>query len=584
VKRSFEQETLPLAVAWSMFAALLFFILVRLDAGVDITDTAFYLISVARHAQIIAQVTLFGALWDGISPFSSIYWNRILALALIVVSSSYLAWAATKYVTSSQPAHRFLFVSPLCAATALAFYNFWLPDPSYDLMNLILVSTVLGSFFQLIDLFGKAKTPSARSVLLPMVILGAAGLSLALVKVTTAALIAPLVIICLLWTARRVTEAKVWIASIAGALLGMALTVLLLISVGLYPAKAIDVLIEGYYVAQMITDPHFNILGSLRIHAGDIRSVIEGNPYLLVSFILLGVLSTVVAPWRTTMFTVLPWIRGAQAATLIVVIVILSFDRASPQVRLSMLGLLAQMMVICSIAASDVKADIRRRALSVVAVAAYGQMAYCFGTNSPWSNLLSLATLLALIPAAVFYGTLARSKVIYALALVGGSALITATSIERSPYRLNSTFSALTESVEIGPNSEPFKVSPALARFYRNLQDVRGKYFGHGDVPVLLDMTGRAPMAAYQLGARIPGTAWTLAGYSGSSDFFRYFVSRLSDADRRAAWLLVPDGTHPGIPLSLLPQLGIDFPGHYVPVTEIPIPFIDGHAILYRPG
>lgn len=583
IERSIQRLPLPVAISWTIFAALLFFISTRLDAGVDITDTAFYLISVSRHAQIIAQVTLFGALWDSISPFASIYWNRILALILIVASSLYLSWGATKYLTSAPGLQSILLVGPLCATAALAFYNFWLPDPSYDLINLVLVSTVLGSFFQLIDLFGNGKTPTARGVVLPITILGAAGLSLALVKVTTAALLAPPLVIFLLLTARHVTAARVWITSIGGALAGMVVPVLLLMSVGLYPAKAVNVLLEGFYVARMITDPHFNVLDSLRTYTANIQSVIQGNRYLLVSFMMLGVLSAAAVPRTGIISTVRPWVRGCQAAMLIAAIVILSFDGASPQIRLTLIGLLAQLAAIYSIGTGQFKADIRGRALFVVGITAYGQVAYCFGTNSPWSNLLSLATLLALVPAAVFFGALARSNVIYALALIGGSAQITAISIERSPYRMNSTFSALTEVVEIGPNNEPFKVNPAFAPFYRNLENVRSQYFGRGDVPVLLDMTGRAPMAAYQLGAQIPGTAWTLAGYSGSSDFFRYFVSRLSEADRKSAWLLVPDSTHPGIPLDLLSDLGIDFPGHYVPVTEIPIPSVHGRAILYRP-
>ncbi len=570
-------------VAWGILSILLIFIAGRLDAGMDISDTAFYLISQAWHAQIRAQITLFGPLWDSISPFGSIYWNRVLALALIAISSIYFASGAAAYFAEMAIRRAAGLVVPLAVSGALTFYSFWLPDASYDLMNLILISAALGSFFRLLTLFRAPRLISAGEVVLPIAILGAVGSGLAVVKITTAALLAPVIVIYLLWSGWRIGNRKIWVSAIGAALFGMLVTALLLAAVGLSPSKAMSVLVEGYHVARMITDPHFDVLRSITMHLSNIQYAISVNRQLTVLLVMLFVLSVVKAPNTKIVATIRPWIRIGQWMILIAIMIVLARDTTSPQVRLSLIGLLSQLSAIYSVSIGEFKGKLRRRALTIIGITLYAQIAYCFGTNSSWSTLISLSTLLALLPAIILYGSSIGPQVVSVLILVGGAALVTMGAIERNPYRMESSFSALTETVTVGPYDEPFKVNLALVPFFRNLANVHDGYFNHGDVPVLLDLTGRAPMAVYQLGARLPGTAWTLTGYPGSSDFFLYFVSRLSEADRNSAWLLIPDDAHPGIPLNLLAAVGIRFPGNYVPITTVPIPYINAQATLYRP-
>ncbi len=572
-----------LLLAWAILAILLIFIAWRLDAGMDVSDTAFYLISQAWHKQIRAQITLFGPLWDSISPFGSIYWNRVLALALIVLSSLYLVGGAAVFVTK-MPIRSIGPVFPLGVSAALTFYSFWLPDASYDLMNLIFISAALGSLFRLLALLIGNRHVRAGEVVLPTAVLGAVGLSIAVVKITTASLLAPAIVVCLLCAAWRISDRKVWVCSIGAALFGMLVTVSLLATVGLAPYRAISVLVEGYDVARMITDPHFDVLLSLKMHWSNIQYAISVNRRLTELLVVLCTLSVVAALDTRIVVTVRPWVRVGQWAVLVAIMIVLARDTTSPQVRLSMIGLLSQLSVIYSLATGEFRGELRMRGIAIVAVTLYAQIAYCFGTNSSWSTLVSLSTLFALLPAIVLYGSGLGQNVVPALIFVGGAALVTMGAIERNPYRMESPFSELTETVTVGPYNEPFKVNQALAPFFRNLAKVHDEFFAHSDIPVLLDLTGRAPMASFQLGARLPGTAWTLTGYPGSSDFFNYFASRLSEQDRHTAWLLVPDDAHPGIPLNLLASIGIRFPDGYVPVTTVPIPYINAQATLYRPG
>jgi len=569
-------------VAWAILAILLIFIVRRLDAGMDLSDTAFYLISQAWHEQIKAQITLFGPLWDSLSPFRSIYWNRALALTLIVLSSLYLVGGAAAFVTKL-PIRQFSPVFPLGVSAALTFYSFWLPDASYDLMNLIFISAALGAFFRLQTILSEKGDARVRQVVLPTAVLGAVGLGIAVVKITTAALLAPAIVICLLYSARRISDRNVWVCSIGAASFGVLVTVCLLATVGLDPYRAMSVLVDGYDVARMITDPHFDVLRSLQIHWSSIQYAVGVNKRLTELLVLLCILSVTVSINTRIVMAFRPWLRAGQWIVLFAIMIILACDTTSPQVRLSMIGLLSQVSVIYSLATGEFRGELRVRGLALVAVTLYAQIAYCFGTNSSWSTLASLSTLFALLPAIVLYGSRLGPNILPALIFVGGAAMLTMGAIERNPYRMDSSFSELTETVTVGPYNEPFKVNPALAPFYRKLGEVRDEFFVHGNMPVLLDLTGRAPMASFQLGARLPGTAWTLSGYPGSTDFFNYFASKLPEQDRQTAWLLVPDDAHPGIPLNLLSSIGIKFPEGYVPVTTVPIPYINAEATLYRP-
>jgi hypothetical protein len=569
-------------VAWAILAILLIFIVRRLDAGMDLSDTAFYLISQAWHEQIKAQITLFGPLWDSLSPFRSIYWNRALALTLIVLSSLYLVGGAAAFVTKL-PIRQFSPVFPLGVSAALTFYSFWLPDASYDLMNLIFISAALGAFFRLQIIISEKGDARVRKVVLPTAVLGAVGLGIAVVKITTAALLAPAIVICLLYSARRISDRNVWVCSIGAASFGVLVPVCLLATVGLDPYRAMSVLVDGYDVARMITDPHFDVFRSLQIHWSSIQYAVGVNKRLTELLVLLCILSVTVAINTRIVMAIRPWLRAGQWIVLVAIMIVLARDTTSPQVRLSMIGLLSQVSVIYSLATGEFRGELRVRGLALVAVTLYAQIAYCFGTNSSWSTLASISTLFALLPAVVLYGSRLGPNILPAVIFVGGAAMLTMGAIERNPYRMDSSFSELTETVTVGPYNEPFKVNPALAPFYRKLGEVRDEFFVHGNMPVLLDLTGRAPMASFQLGARLPGTAWTLSGYPGSTDFFNYFASKLPEQDRQTAWLLVPDDAHPGIPLNLLSSIGIKFPEGYVPVTSVPIPYINAEATLYRP-
>jgi len=569
-------------VAWAILAILMVFIVRRLDAGMDLSDTAFYLISQAWHEQIKAQITLFGPLWDSLSPFRSIYWNRALALTLIVLSSLYLVGGAAAFVTKL-PIRQFSPVFPLGVSAALTFYSFWLPDASYDLMNLIFISAALGAFFRLQTILSEKRDARVRKVVLPTAVLGAVGLGIAVVKITTAALLAPAIVICLLYSARRISDRNVWVCSIGAASFGVLVTVCLLATVGLDPYRAMSVLVDGYDVARMITDPHFDVLRSLQIHWSSIQYAVGVNKRLTGLLVLLCILSVTVAINTRIVMAIRPWLRAGQWIVLFAIMIVLARDTTSPQVRLSMIGLLSQVSVIYSLATGEFRGELRVRGVALVAVTLYAQIAYCFGTNSSWSTLASLSTLFALLPAVVLYGSRLGPNILPAVIFVGGAAMLTMGAIERNPYRMDSSFSELTETVTVGPYNEPFKVNLALAPFYRKLGEVRDEFFVHGNMPVLLDLTGRAPMASFQLGARLPGTAWTLSGYPGSTDFFNYFASKLPEQDRQTAWLLVPDDAHPGIPLNLLSSIGMKFPEGYVPVTTVPIPYINAEATLYRP-
>jgi hypothetical protein len=215
------------------------------------------------------------------------------------------------------------------------------------------------------------------------------------------------------------------------------------------------------------------------------------------------------------------------------------------------------------------------------------QFATFFGTGNSWIKMNawfcagSVAALLVLVAkkgkllnSASFYFTLPTIFLIFAA---------TQSNFEGKPYGLVEALENQSHKVAIrGGRSELFVdkgTKEALDQFSQAAEQMGVM----GERPVLIDISGRLPLAIYHMGARPLFSPWVVFGQKGSQELFNYSVSKLSREQFERTWLLMA----PNYKRSFLPQ-GIEARGKsierdYREVARFFVPTIKGEAVLLAP-
>lgn len=569
-------------VAFALFLWIFWYVVSRLDVGVDTSDSAYYIISYAMHRDIEAQSTLAGWVWAAMSPFGGILANRYLGVAFLLACFGVLALAGRKDIAPDSGG--LLLAIAFSLSGAMTYYLRWLPDPSYNLINLGFIALAWAGFFKL-----RSASLTGERTVMPAevgwaIIVGLAMMAVFLSKPTSAMVLGPIVLVLYLATARRVLHIRRLLALALAAMIGCASVFLLLASIGESPLRVIKTMQEGYRLAMQIAAPPFNPVGQF----SELVTFIAAGPLFggWQAPVLLAVVLLAVGP------------RSIGAAIPLLIRTCLSFAAAGailflvwwdtafiPIDTLCTLVVLAICFALVGIFALPRKQQ--GSALLFSATMSVSLLIYVYGTGGGWGNLLALSAGFAFTALGVTLWTLQTEKrillAIPSLALLGVALAGTARGIEDAPYRLMAPMSDLTSIAHVGPLDEEFYDSTKQATFYNTLADIRPMVEKLPERPYLIDLSGRTPMVAYQIGAKPPHTPWLLAGYPGSEQVFRLTMKTIASGDLSNAWIFQSHGDEIYFPDSLLGEFGLDFPADYVPIVAVPVEYLGVNGTLFAP-
>jgi hypothetical protein len=99
----------------------------------------------------------------------------------------------------------------------------------------------------------------------------------------------------------------------------------------------------------------------------------------------------------------------------------------------------------------------------------------------------------------------------------------------------------------------------------------------------LIDMTGGTPGASVILGSRVLGRPWLIGGYSNSREYVKTILSRMPRSMLKAAWVLEAPQGERSIPIAVLNELHLDFPGAYKKVGTLKTGHRNEEQVLWRP-
>lgn len=563
-----------LALVWT---AVLTTAATHMNIGLDISDTAYYILSFTNSEEIYSQSTLFGVVWKLISPFDGIIANRYFNLFVVQLSFLFLACALSAYL-DFKPLVSVGVVVSFALASSLHYLIGWLPDPSYNSLNLCIIALSWGAFFML----ARACQRPGHSIVAWAFVIGVFLASAVLVKATSAGLLGIALLTGYFFvdysnlSIRRLTILAIY------ALVGIAIFLLFTSATGFTPSRIYLTMSNGFTAGTLIADPPLAILYPLQEYFDRLSAApILQNWYPAAFGLCFGII--LFSGDRLPM-----WLRLTVSVALSFAFAAITFSFGYELPHVSFINVCFWFAYVLAIAALTlVPTEMKPRLAGIMLIMALSLGIYSYGTNTNWLQRVSNTSGLAWTAAAMVLAALpSRERLVWAppmIMLLVSSLAAAAIGAEREPYRLDGPMSAMTSPAKAGPQEETIFVSPQLAAFYNGLAPIRHDIGKLANRPILIDLSGRAPMAAYQIGARVPRTPWILSEYPGSVPVFDLIVGQIPRDDIKQAWILQSSEYQKGFPNDILAKFGVNFPADYVEIVKVPLPYIEATGHLYAP-
>ncbi|MGD9702362.1 MAG: hypothetical protein AB7Q42_01055 [Acidimicrobiia bacterium] len=504
--------------------------------GLDVSDEAYYLLSAWRPSTTRATASDFGFYLRPVLWLSggSLRWFRVAGMVLVLVACAGAAFAAItgsdsdRRTSKSQRAAALLGATALVSATTLTYYGRWLPTPSYNLLNLVLMLLVAGcltagsrTLAQLHETGIAVAGPRLRD-LWPLSALGALLVFGSTIKASSYLAATLVCAVCLAVVAGRHVVPAVR-AAFVGAVAGLVVHWGLIAGA---PASDLRRLRRGV-----------EALGLLESHSA---SQVWETDFLVDTvapwFAVwgLGVL-LIVAVWRVVRSPAVRSLVVVSSASLTFVLMWDGRPRGGAALLSDATGWWWVRLGAVTLVWISALAPRPSRLLVVGPCVALLGVAASVGSNIGVVRQIGMSAgvigLGVLIQAVGVVGMMDRSH-IRSLAAVPGALFFVLASVASSgavddaladPYRLGAPLAESNERIELG-RFGPVEVTPSLASYFTGLQALSGE-LSDEQRGCLIDLTGGTPISAIALDARPAGFAWLLGGYAGSADAADYWLS-----------------------------------------------------------
>ncbi len=545
--------TMALAVLSSLVLAV--WVLVRCGYGFELTDEGYYLNWISHPWYFDASVTQFGFIFHPLylltgGDVALLRQVNIGLLFFLGFSLSYsLLWSiGSRQNEKARPSTAILVSSSLAmASSTLVIFSVWLPTPSYN--SLVLQSLILAAIGAVL-----AGRDHSVSSVCGWFLIGLGG-SLTFLAKPPSALILSLLMTIYLAVAGKITLRGIGLAvAVAAALVGVAAIAI----DGTLPAF-VTRLAYGKYLGDVLQAGHqLNELFRL-------DHLVMGEKQK-AAFALLAVLAFLSTRLDAELQA---WLWATAAAAMMPIFLIVA--AAGGLVSIPAMGAFSanQFLAISTGIAVAWFASPRCRALMTRDIMALLVLflllpgAYAIGSNNNLWTMADQAGVFWLMAGLVLCAAVAAANRAYEIMPLISTLTLFVTSgvligaMER-PYRQTHALRLQTVETEISGSGSRLLLDEDRAAYVNEFRSqAAAAGFRAGDP--LLDLTGESPGAAYILGARPPGVAWTLGGYPGSKDYLVAALERTQCGIIASSWVLVEEPLPPYVPpLEVLRKFGIN--------------------------
>ena len=545
----------PFSVAVVLCEIAAFFLLYTssIDIAPDISDASYYIVNLIEDHEIQVQPHTFPKVWSIFFPSQNILINRITIAILVFVANCFICLAISKSKIEFNAPTIFLFL--FSGLGGLSVFSTGLLEPSYNNIHIFFAAlAVFVATFGIPHVLNTQLDLAIRSLLLGLLIV-----LLAIVKITTAVIATPLLLLVLLRSVKVDFTTRIILISCIFGVLGSCVALIILSMSGSPPGIIWDNFFAGYEALKLLESHEWSFQGEVtKIRtwlAGNFDSarVLSNNPFGILSAReyqnvvgLAYILSTIsiLIFFKRYLPDQINW---PGALFVIALPYILTFGTNNTDISFHMASFSGVLFPLYFVA---LKNFLQNRKVA--------------GQEHPGSYILFAITILL--------GVMMCAQII---------------RFAHYPYRFCGTLFEATEQISIGNGDDEvtLKASPLLAETYRSLAPHRTSIQKDEYPPALLDFTGRAPGVALALGARPPKIAWLVGGYSGSDRFLLHVLSDMPKSEVMASWLLLSDsgGFSAEVVSKFLHNNGLTLENDYLPVAKIPLNYIEYEAILFAP-
>ncbi len=558
-------------------------------SGYDVSDESFYLMNYARLQDVQASFSMFNVVIKPLYDLSggNIALLRLLGILILLAASLITVWTTLKLLappvisddSRSFASHLRVLLTLLASAGGALYYESWLVTPSYNWLTLVGLAFFWTGFLLWLKSderlwrrsFGAALFAFAAAVVFWS-------------KATSAALLLPFLLLTLVLSRRRwkrLLDGRVLLASVVGFALGMSFP----LWYGLSFQSVINILSNGIQYEQLLRPSSNSLIGVIINAIGQLIQFFGSNLFLAqywTYFVFPLIAVFLIAQFfrkHSRVFYVECFILAASW-----VINLFGLSRFMPNLDkhwiLNVVVLFLAFLVIAHYAQRRLEPSLAPNARFMGvgwSVPVFGLIfIYVFGTANAYALQSALAGVffllgMALIALGVQGKTLNAAFIHIAVPtlLIAASWMIYSNSL--MPYRQTQPILQMDHPVTIRGVST-LNVSLTTAQYVDSLQQMASTAHFQPGTP-LIDLSGRAPGAAYVLDARAPIFPWLLSGYVGSNNAALYILKQWSPGQMASAWVLTTEQDNASkLSSSLLAQLGLNFPAGYAKVGELHLP------------
>ena len=523
--------------------AMIVWVVGNLDAGFDMSDESYYILSIADYDRYPATTTQFGLVYHPLNLLfgGSIFALRLANVALTVLLAIMACWCIWPTDDKLSGASSRILTCMALSVFGLMVLNGWLPTPNYNgLVVQALMIAVAG--------FALSMKVRPRTVISGL-LLGLGGGLLFLAKPPAAALFALLVLAGLL-LAKRLSARLVVVGTLASLAVIAPAIFVLDGSISMFAER----LLAGAADAERIKSAY---------RLGDMAHRYRMWPLAAHETLLLAGLATTVtvATWAVRVAN--PWRRTIQGAFLIggvVSLALLAIQWASipvelePLLRLAPLAIGLGMIGGAALLGGRELLNYELRMDIILGAVLLGlPLAGAFGTNTnSWlvASLAALLWMLAGVRVLVRITGEASGEVLFPGVTAGVIAVIALVVIWMDrPYRQTEPIATQASVIDFGDGGR-LRASRPIAEYAWGLQ-ANARALGLAPGQNILDLTGRSPGAVVALAGHSIADAWLIGGYPGSLNFVRGALNRTPCRHIANAWVIAEPGGPRSLPLAL---------------------------------
>ena len=572
--------------ASALFWLLPVVVLLNLQRGLDLADTGHYYNTLSQFADIQSLSSQYFLLWDMLPIGEGVYENRLWVFWLFFVAGGVFSLGVARFLRLSPRANPWDFTAvAVMWASVYLYYFWWLPDPSYNALAVILLYALAGLVKALTTL------TQGRGLLVFSLVTGFLLAVFAVTRPTSAIVFIGLAAIFYTVYAKPFLSKRTLMVLGAGLIGGVLFLLMAHIFVEPF-GTTLERQLGGLEMRQVRGRDKSPLVSITRFFSDMGKGIILYWPF--VALIVGGGAIAVTKFVRGKPIELILHLISSLGLLAIGLKFSLAFkgEHFARDTEIStyllVVGLSILVVFVMRKFFGDNRKDNDKPWLGAVLWLLVLPYCYVFGTGNLWMKQSLLAGGFTLSACIVVWLSLRKSMVMSWYVGVLAALLMVPfgvyTVAQNKPYRLPTALAGQIVPVSIrGEDGGTVYVDEVTEKYLNDFSAFYEQMGPSDDRAHLIDMSGMSPFLHYHMDAKIMTVPWLIATEKNSQATFEFILARMDVDELRTAWVIDAPDYKRHLDGAALRAVGLNFPTDYELVLTARPPLSKKDIHLYRP-